>query len=215
MRLYIVGEGSTEEQIVTRVIGPHLACHGVGVQALSVNGGSKWSRWRKVIGNLLRSPAPDLRVTTLFDYYRFPSDIAEHSTSPGSLDVRARIGALEQAMLANLGGDRRFLPYVQQHELEALVLARLDELEAFLEPGERAGLRALRESIAGIPPEQVNDDDKTAPSKRLADHIPSYRKTLHGPLALAGSGLHAVRDRCPRFDGWIKRLEALGSSVAS
>jgi hypothetical protein len=55
----------------------------------------------------------------------------------------------------------------------------------------------------------VDDGERTAPSKRLEDHVPGYSKVLHGPLAVADTGLAAVRHRCPRFHGWITRLETL------
>ncbi len=46
------------------------------------------------------------------------------------------------------------------------------------------GLAALERDIAGKPPEDVNDGEHSAPSKRLLKRVPKYNKTLHGANAL-------------------------------
>ena len=43
----------------------------------------------------------------------------------------------------------------------------------------------------------------------LPGDFPGFRKTLHGPLATADTGLAALRERCPRFDVWVSTLELL------
>lgn len=52
----------------------------------------------------------------------------------------------------------------------------------------------------------VNDGLQTAPSKRLHHRLPAYQKTLHGPLAVEGLGLAALRAQCPHLDAWLSRL---------
>ncbi|AUX39882.1 hypothetical protein SOCE26_012770 [Sorangium cellulosum] len=111
--------------------------------------------------------------------------------------------------------DWRLLPYLQRHESEALVLAGLDALEEVLDVDERPALRELQALVTTVPPEDVNDGEHTAPSKRLESAIPSYRKTVHGPLVIEGTGLAKLRARCPRFDGWITRLEELSAGAGS
>lgn len=104
-----------------------------------------------------------------------------------------RCESLEQALGETIG-DRRLLPYLQRHEFEALVLAALASLrEALDAEDDLEGVDALASEIAGTAPEDVNDGDDTAPSKRLQRHVPGYRKTLHGPLATSGTGLAALR----------------------
>jgi hypothetical protein len=72
----------------------------------------------------------------------------------------------------------------------------------------------VRAEVAGSAPEDVDDGETTAPSKRLECHIPGFRKTLHGPLATSDTGLRALRDQCPRFDRWVECLETLGSATS-
>jgi hypothetical protein len=60
-------------------------------------------------------------------------------------------------------------------------------------------------------PEDIDDGTRSAPSKRLLTHVPSYRKTVHGPLATEDTGLAALRGQCERFDAWIALLEGLSA----
>ncbi len=70
-----------------------------------------------------------------------------------------------------------FLPHLVLHETEAWVFAAARPL------AELAGDRAIEADLAAIAdqaggPELVNDGPDTAPSKRLRQRMPAYRKTL-------------------------------------
>jgi hypothetical protein len=227
MRLVVVVEGQTEEAFVNEALAPHLWIHDVFASATIVGtprrrgsapltkGGGDWRRWERDIRRVLgQRSAAGLRVTTLLDLYGLPSGfpgLAEHGTDP---DTDRRCDSLE-ATLGEAINDPRFIPYLQRHEFEALVLASLGPLRALLDAGDdRAGLDVLAEQIADLAPEDVDDGRETAPSKRLLHLVPGYAKTVHGPLALAGAGLPALRAKCPRFDAWLMRLEDLGGACA-
>ncbi len=85
------------------------------------HGGGHWSHWKKDIATLLRSPSSDLRVTTMFDLYGLPADFPGLGQWGGEPDTVVRAARLESAMTTDVG-DPRFIPYVQRHEFEALVL---------------------------------------------------------------------------------------------
>lgn len=57
----------------------------------------------------------------------------------------------------------------------------------------------------------MNDGHDTAPSKQLKARIPSYQKTVHGPLVTEATGLAKLRAACPRFDDWVAKLEGLSA----
>ncbi len=61
-------------------------------------------------------------------------------------------------------------------------------------------------------PEDIDDGETTAPSKRILQLFPDYAKTVSGLLILQRIGLSVLRRECPHFDGWITRL--LGLSAA-
>lgn len=227
MRLFIVVEGQTEEAFVNKVLAPHLY-RGTPPGFLDVRpvivqtsrdaqgrkrrGGGSWGKWVKDMKRLAAEPQG--RFTSMFDLYGLPVDFPQLEECSGVSDTVRRAEMLEQAMVAAVG-DWRFIPYIQRHEFEALVLAALNQLEQLLEGEDLAGLRRLRGEIAGHPPEDVNDGPETAPSKRLGRFIPGYRKTVHGPLALEDAGMAALRAACPRFDTWVKTLEQVVASTNS
>ena len=101
------------------------------------------------------------------------------------------------------------------HELEALVLAEPQNLRAeFI--GQDTAVDALINSIAGIPPEEINDNPATALSKRIIEHLPEYerRKAQAAVNVLCLTGIEVLRNRCPHFAEWLGRLEALGGLAA-
>ncbi|KFA91706.1 DUF4276 family protein [Archangium violaceum] len=222
-RLIVVVEGSTEEGFVKRVLGPHLQARSIFTYTLIVTtlrdeltgaklnkGGGAWRNWFKDLRRVMgENPGPDVAFTTLIDLYGLPNDFPQLEALSKIVDTHQRASELE-AVMSKQFGDYRFIPYVQRHEFEALVLAGLGALAGLLDAEEDLqGLEQLRSDIAGHPPEDVNDGPDTAPSKRLLTRIPSYRKTLHGPLVVESTGLASLRAACPRFDAWVAKLEGL------
>lgn len=220
-RLYIVVEGQTEERFVKDVLYPHFLAIDASVTPIVVEtrrdrrtgkkigkGGGRWRDWRRDLRRvLLEQAGAEVRVTTMFDLYGLPDDFPALAAHAHVHDTSARADALEAEMSSDIA-DTRFIPYLQRHEFEALVLSGLDELELLLDARpDLDGLARLRAEIAGLPPEDVNDGRDTAPSKRLESNIPGYQKTFHGPLVTESVGLAALRASCSRFGAWIARLE--------
>jgi Domain of unknown function (DUF4276) len=225
-RLYALVEGPTEEGFVKEVLASHLQNLGVWVYPVIVEtsrdasgrkrrGGGYWKNWKRDLTRLTRQQAGgDIRITTMFDLYGLPEDFPDLATHASNANITARVHALEAAM-AKAVNDHRFIPYIQRHEFEALVLAALKELKTFLDAhDDLVGVDQLMAVVQTTAPEDINDGAETAPSKRLEAHIPGYQKTVHGPLAVASAGLTALRAACPHFGAWVTRLEALGASHA-
>jgi hypothetical protein len=216
-RLHLLLEGQTEEIVAQDLIKPHLASQGWQVThsivttkrpaaGPSFRGGVRsWASLEREIRRLLSGRSFDV-VTTVIDYYGFPPD------SPGMADrptggCLAQVEHVERA-LAGVIDDRRFVPHLTLHEIEAWVLAAADELSALYGDGDLA--RTLERCVADAGgPESVNDGPSTAPSKRLSKYWPTYIKTVDGPLALAELGLPALRSRCPHLDAWLARFDLL------
>ncbi len=223
IRLYVVVEGQTEEAFVNGVLAPHLQARSIFTIPLIVTtrrdeftgaklgrGGGRWLHWfkdlRRVIGE---NRGTGVAFTTLFDLYGLPKDFPQLEALSRVTSTLQRAALLETAMHEQFG-DHRFIPYIQRHEFEALVLASLDALGGFLDAeDDLKGLEQLRSDLANQAPEDVNDGQHTAPSKRLMARIPSYAKPLHGPLAIEATGIANLRAVCPRFDAWVTRLEGL------
>lgn len=224
-RLYVVVEGQTENEFVEKVLAPHLQTRGVFTENPLIvetsrdafgrkrRGGGRWKHWLRDLKRLTAQRGADVRFTTMFDLYGLPDDFPELGLHSSEKDTSRRADLLTGAM-ARAVGDHRLIPYLQRHEFEALVLAGLDLLSTLLDDAtDRAGVEALRVLVRHSSPEEVNDGKTTAPSKRLEHHVPSYRKTVHGPLVVEGVGLPALREACPRFDAWVTALEGLGGAA--
>jgi hypothetical protein len=222
MRLYVLVEGETERLFAKSVLYAHLAPRAISTFPIIVDtsrdrhgrkrrGGGDWQKWRNDLLRLTgEQRGPDVRFTTMFDLYGLPEHfpgLAEHGDIG---DTRRRAALLEEALAADIE-DWRLIPYVQRHEFEALVLAGLDALRELLGTAERPGVVALQALVAAVPPEDVDDGPETAPSKRLEAHVPSYQKTVHGPLVVEATGLAKLRAACPGFDVWVTKLEGLSS----
>lgn len=213
LRLAISVEGQTEYEFCREVLRGHLAAFSIQVEPKiavtkrnlrgpnAVGGAIGIDRFRNEVRRLL--PSFDF-VTTLYDFYGFKD--REANELPDALCRR---------MSLSLDEPRHLIPYVQVYEFESLLFSAPSALARFL--GEDAlGVAMETAVIACGGAEQVNDGPQTAPSERLSalfhNHLNQrYDKTFHGPLLALEIGLPAIRAACPRFDGWLSRLERLGN----
>jgi hypothetical protein len=214
--LHVLVEGQTEEIVVGQVIQPSLPLSDRAYLTLSIvktkrpasapaekGGIGSWGKiYREV--RLLLQDSSITTLTTLFDYYAFPSDAPGMSNRPvGSPYDRVR--HVERAMAETIG-DPRFLPHLVLHEIEAWVLADCRVLSEVM--GESAGATDLLQAVTlESSPELVDDGPATAPSKRILDAYPNYRKTIDGPLVIAEVGLESIRLSCPHANAWLTSIE--------
>jgi hypothetical protein len=59
----------------------------------------------------------------------------------------------------------------------------------------------------------INDNKATSPSQRLERIIMGYHKIVHGNILADAIGLKAIRDKCPRFNNWLKKIEAVSQHI--
>ena len=222
IRLHFIVEGQTEETFVNQVLKPHLGDRYIWADARCVltsrRGGVKhrggfrnYAQPRRDILSWLREDQnDDARFTTAFDLYRLPSDFPGYGDAQAATDPYDKVRILEEAMRNDID-DWRFIPYLQLHEFEALLLSEPVQLAAqFME--QHAGIRTLvtMADRAGNP-ELINGGPDTAPSKRIIAEIPEYggMKASAGPIVAERIGLANLRSGCRHFGEWINRLEAL------
>lgn len=221
-RVYITVEGDTERAFCDLTLKPHLANREVELGArvvvtnrkLGKRGGVlSYATFKGDIHRLLKQQSdPTCRFTSMIDLYALPEsfpgwDAARKCTTP--ID---RVRALEAALSSEIG-DPRFTAFIQLHEFEALLFCDLNQLQQRID-GSAKGIAALRESVDGIPPEDINEDPRTAPSKRIVAHVPIYErlKVRVGAHAAAAIQLHELRARCPHFHEWVSTLEGWGNT---
>lgn len=121
-----------------------------------------------------------------------------------------KVKVIEDALGADIN-DWRFIPYIQLHEFEALILSDPVRFSAQFQDNER-GIRQLVDLASQFEsPEHIDKGPNSTPSKRIIHEIPEYkdRKAVAGPIVAANIGLHTLRQKCVHFGEWIGRLEQL------
>ncbi len=226
VRLNFIVEGQTEETFVNQILKPHLSNFSIGVSARAVK--TKMKRGTKYKGGLStygkaknditlwlkESIKPDVRFTTMFDLYGLPPDFPGFNTEATDADPYQRVEALEAA-LGNDISDWRFIPYIQLHEFEALILSDPKQLDTQFE-NRADGIARLETMATQFPsPEHINDNANTAPSKRIISEIPEYQgsKVSAGPIVAEKIGLSTLRSKCAHFAEWLEKLESLGAGA--
>ena len=105
----------------------------------------------------------------------------------------------------------QFFCHFQLHEFEALLFSDPNSLEESLiidHPEIPKG--SFAKILSDFPsPEYINDSVHTKPSQRIINLAPSYDKVSEGILIAEIIGLEKMRNACPHFDSWIKKIENL------
>ncbi|MCZ6860489.1 MAG: DUF4276 family protein [Alphaproteobacteria bacterium] len=223
VRLHVLAEGQTEETFVNLVLRPHLAHQSVYVSVRCIC--PKKIRRRQAAGGIVpydsfkrdldrwiaEDSNEDSWFTTMIDLYALPDSFPGHGPRVGQIDPFERVNAIEAAM-ADDQEYRRFVPYVQLHEFEALIFTDPQQLDQeFLEhEAQIAELVEISQMFQS--PEHIDDDPATAPSKQIIKRIPEYvgRKASAGPSVAKQIGINKLRANCQHFGIWLDRLETLG-----
>lgn len=206
-RVAISVEGKTEEEFVKQILAPALKPAGVYPHPSLLGGGITVKKVASDMANL--ADCFDF-VTSLVDFYGFGnkgSDTRE--------DLERRIRGAVMSKTNHALDDSRIFPYVQQHEFEALLFsdARAFSILTYAAKDDVDKLISIRSWFDS--PEDINDSPDSAPSKRIANLIPRYRKVVDGSLVAGEIGLEKIRAECPRFDEWVTRLKSLGDAAES
>lgn len=213
-RIIIICEGPTEEEFCKKTLTPYFQKQQIYVQSPLIkhsNGGIvRWDVLKKQIENHLKQDKTAY-VTLLIDYYglyqkyEFPG--WEESLSIP--DKSSRLDFLEQKMAEAIEESLRyrFIPYMQLHEFEGILFNNLEVFDLLFNDDEilaREELEAVFKEFDN--PEMINNSPDNAPSKRLKRIIKGYNKIVYGNILAEEIGLTGIRSKCPRFDGWITRI---------
>ncbi|NPE60936.1 DUF4276 family protein [Dickeya dadantii] len=214
IRVNIFVEGQTEETFVRDVLAPAFAYQQIYFTPIlaqtsrGYKGGIvSYGKVKHQIERLCKQD-PQAWVTTMIDYYGLPTDFPGLDENPAQhADIYVRIARLEQAFKQDINLPN-FLANFIVHEYEALLFCQPEKFIDWID--DETPVKKLLAMKAEFPtPEQINNSPQTAPSKRILATIPTYKKTLHGPLIAADIGLDSMRQQCPHFHSWLQRIEAL------
>ncbi len=221
-RIFIVVEGETEERFLRQVVYTHFILKGTHIEAqqwltnrkLGIKGGgTNFDLIENHINRLISryKTNQDVYISTMIDLYAFPKQgNTIYDNEVEKLNSGKAKAELLQERFAERMSYRNFIPYVQLHEFESLLLSKPDSLSNFYTDKE-AEIKKLKNEIAGIAPEDINDTPENAPSKRIIRYIPSYakQKTTAGVTTAEKIGLNYLREHCPHFNEWITKLESI------
>jgi hypothetical protein len=221
-RVLILVEGQTEERFVKDVLGPffyrrHLFFFPTILVTKRVKAGpsfkggvTNFDKFKNDAQRLLRSAGGAL-VTTMLDYYGLPLDFPGMRSRPAHAVPMQRVRHVEDAIAENFGRAPNFVPFLVLHEFEAWLFSSQTELpRALTEARKQKEFESIRASVTT--PEEINERPEFAPSRRIVDLFPSYKKTLHGPTIVARIGLEKIRNECPHFNAWLDKMESFASA---
>jgi hypothetical protein len=195
-RLCLTVEGQTEAAFATTVLMPHLANFNVFLNRPRFTGLHRRRRGRIPRGGLLNTFAhaladmqtwltedqsPDARFSMMVDLYSLPNDFPGYTAGMAMATGRQKADALQQS-LAQVMADARFLPYLQCHEFEALVLVDPLRIGALYEVP-NTQMEALRQECAAFATaEEINLGQHSHPKYRIEQKVQDYDENVAGPL---------------------------------
>ena len=142
-------------------------------------------------------------VTTMIDFYALPLNFPGQNSLPSTADPLVLTAHLEAEFAADIGC-RNFIPNLLVHEFEGLLYSDPDQFSTWFDESVVKTLQ--QERLLVTSPEHINNNPKSAPSKRLLRHCSGYDKILHGSCIALDIGLDKIRQECTHFNRWIERL---------
>jgi hypothetical protein len=159
MRLYVVSEGLTEVNFVREILGPHIegrSSAGIVIQAINLRGQPSYAETKKLIKTLLGKLSAEVIVTTMIDLYQLSRDFPGRARCDEYKDARKRVEEMERFLREDID-DQRFIPHLQLHEFEALILTDARCLAKYYPKSKNALVRLARSIEQKYKsPEEVN-----------------------------------------------------------
>ena len=214
--LYIYCEGPTEESFINNVLSPYLldfevyarpiVCMTKRTNTVKYRGGvSDYRKIKAELSNICRQHKNET-VTTMFDYYGFPSNAP--GTGSISRSLFERVAYIEKAIEADISVTNLFFN-ITIHEFEGLLFSDTTAFDTNADAATLVQLLKIREQFTS--PEHINNSADSAPSKRIMNLLPGFAKVSDGTIISARIGISAILAECEHFREWIKRIKLISS----
>ena len=224
--IHVLCEGQTEQGFIEEVLRPYLQDRGItGVKSILITTNKK----KNARGGMLsyKDAERDIKLlqltkldneyechlfTTMFDLYALPDDFPGFPEASTIYDAYVRVKALEKSFSEAIN-EKRFFPYIQLHEFEALLFCGISHLPK-LYPGCEKRCEQLTKDLQKVGnPELIDNGPTTAPSKRIIKAIEgekrthyNYNKPATGKAITKDIGIDELRAKCLHFNEWIEKL---------
>ena len=219
-RVVVVCEGQTEEEFVRTVLAPSFHNLSLYLEPQMVDtspghrgGALNYARVKNHLCNELKQKSAPF-VTTLFDLYKLDKRFPGFEEAMGKTDLGQRLDVLQRELhndVTNEVGDkaRRFIPYIQPYEFEALLFSDVAALSLVNPSWAKQSIKKLVEiRNAAQSPEHINDRPETKPAAHLERELnhPKYSKRRDGPVAAQKIGLAKMEAECKFFAAWLAQI---------
>jgi hypothetical protein len=217
-RVYVICEGSTEEQFIKTVLSPFLSSFKTYLSPCLIGkpghkgGNVTYERLKLDVTGFLKRDSGAF-CTTMIDYFGLPSDFPGKPV-PKNSDATEKAKRIEDSLGEKIRLEiderwrpERFIPYVQMHEFEGLLFSDPSAIASELEVSLHDQLKAVRDKFAT--PEDIDEGQTTAPSKRIKRIYPAYDKPRHPILIAQRIGINTILDCCLHFKNWVSNLRQL------
>lgn len=210
-RVLILCEGQTEEQFANRILIPYFTPQEIYVRPIIlttkryVSGGKERggvSSYRKIAEQLrLLCRDKEAYVTSMLDYFRLPVDTP--CMDQRRTDTYQHVAEIEAAINSDIGSANCHAN-LMVHEFEALLFSEPAAFEAIMDAATVQKITEIRASFET--PEDINSAPETAPSKRILQIKPDYRKVTQGVEIAEKIGIDKMLQCCPHFAEWIGKI---------
>lgn len=216
-RLVILVEGDSELGLMNNIIIPQLykyitnknimtswsieACKIITNRNLNKKGGNVNYEYLK--NDIKRFASQGVAIiTTFLDFFRLPTSFPGYTTNGN--DIEQVETAMSKDLKSSIPNLKRFIPYIQKYEYEALLFSGMEGFEILIDDEEKLSqIQAINDEYPN--PEDINGGAETSPSKRLMK-IFNYHKVGDGEDILEILGFDKVYNKCPRFAQWYDSL---------
>lgn len=223
IRLNILVEGQTEEAFVKTVLAEYLAVKNIFATPRIVQTGhdlkhgvvfrggmTTYSRVRNDLGRWMKEDPKADAFSTMFDLYRLPKDFPGLNEAVKIADPIERVAKVEVEFGADVNSIK-FIPYIQLHEYEALLLSDPPKFDVVYAECKDQIDELSELANQSVSPEHIDMGDETCPSKQIIKRIPKYgkEKVFAAPLIAKRIGIETMRNKCRHFAGWLNKIESL------
>lgn len=217
----ILCEGQTEQRFAQKVLKPYLLPYNILVRTELLSGRNgnncgggmiSYEKTKRDINLMIKSHIDNSfeknYFTTMIDLYALPADFPGYANK--TKDAYLWVHNIETAWIKDIN-HCRFIPYVELHEFETLVLCNSAKLKEEY-PNSAKSIERMDEfwhKEIGDNPELVNTKLETSPSHRIISALEGhyrYDKVKSGTTVTNDIGIDALRLMCIHFDEWINKL---------
>lgn len=232
--LYFIVEGRTEEEFVKEILKPYLEKKQIFIQGVEQvitgknqskkhckGGGKNYEYYKNHLSRRIKQfkKTSHLYFTTMIDLYALPQNFPNYEIYVDYKDKYKKVKALEKEF-GNDINQNNFIPYIQLHEFETLLLSDLSKFKEYYidEDNVDQKILALQNDIKEYDNiELINESESTAPSKRIEKFFNKYcrEKTTVGIYVALEIGLDKMKEKCKHFNEWIEKIENLNPNGMS